>query len=1054
MRALGFGLLFGVACCRLAAGPDAPPKPRVLDGTDIHFAHISPAQGLSQNRVGQIVQDDQGFIWLGTQDGLKRFDGYRFREYRHDPDSANSLSGSSIRDLFKDRSGRLWVGADLYLDSYNPATDTFTRHRFSTSEFDGPVTQIMQDRAGTIWVSTNHGLTRLDPPQWRASGYRHRSGDPASIRSDLVRGTFEDGSGTLWVATAEGLDRFDKSTGTVTRHLSIPLPAGETPGRTRFCEDHAGVLWMAMAANIGLAIVDRASDRVIPYPLDAAGPLAGIEAIYEDADGALWLGTVAGGLLRLDRDRRTVVRYRESGEVDSPHSNHVAAIFEDRQGNMWLGTTGGGVDRFVRKPIPFRRYRDVSGNQLTSSYEDSRGVLWVGSHDGLKVIDWRTPGSSFQPPPGGAAALAHTYVLSTIEDSSGDLWFATFGSGLYRLDRRTQKIQVYRHNPRDPRSLSHDVVTGLTIDRHGTLWVGTENGVNAFDSKTGQFRCFGGGNQEFSRIHIIAEDAGGALWLGTWHSGILRLDPSTGSITSYRRSDAGGTLSSDLVNTLFVDRSGRLWVGTPGGLNQFHSDKGSFSTYTERDGLPNNNVNGILEDREGMLWLSTSNGLARFDPRAATFQNYYTTDGIFGNEFDGFSVAFQSREGQMFFCSYNGLTAFFPDQVQESPAPLRVVFTDFQLMGKPVPIGRNSPLKRPVAHTTSLTLGHSQRIFSFEFSALSYTDPERVLYRYRLEGLESAWNFRDADHRSVTYTTLSPRRYVLHVQARTPRGPWSEADTRMAIEILPPWWSTWWFRGVCVVLILLAVATAHYVRVHAIERRNRELALEVAQRTAAESEIKALTERLINAQEQERTRIARELHDDLNQQIAAVNLSLGGIRLGLGEREKEATTQLENLHQHLGKLSQSVRAISHELHPAILEYGDLADALRAHCAEFSSINGIDISFDASGQFEGLDPAVALCIYRVTQEALQNAAKHSSAKQVTVHLERTAGGLRLTVSDRGVGFRLDQARASGGLGLVSIKERVRLVKGVIELETQPHQGTTLHVAVPLAESGSD
>jgi signal transduction histidine kinase len=289
---------------------------------------------------------------------------------------------------------------------------------------------------------------------------------------------------------------------------------------------------------------------------------------------------------------------------------------------------------------------------------------------------------------------------------------------------------------------------------------------------------------------------------------------------------------------------------------------------------------------------------------------------------------------------------------------------------------------------------------------------------------------------------------ILPVVDGSDLGVWNEQGIRLAITMLPPWWSTWWFRTIVAGFVLLTLWFAHHQRLRSAERRNRELAQQVAEATAAEEEINALSERLINAQEQERMRIARELHDDLNQQIAAIGLSLGSIRRKLPDTESEAHKQLERLRDELSRLSASIRELSHELHPAILDYGDVADALRGHCKEFSSLSGLDIAFEARGTFEDVPADVALCLYRVTQEALQNVAKHAAVTHASVRLNRLGDMACLTVSDRGVGFHPDQSRKSGGLGLVSIKERVRLVRGVVELESKPQRGTTLKVEIPI------
>jgi ligand-binding sensor domain-containing protein len=453
------GLLVACSWPAAAAGtkPDSPPvRLPVVDGTDLRFAHVSVGEEPSHSRVGQIVQDDQGFVWFGTHNGLQRYDGYRFREYRNDPANPNSLSGSNIYGLFKDRSGKLWVGSDKYLDRYDPATEIFTRFRPDPGSFEGWVSHISQDRDGTLWLATNHGLNRLDPVTWQTTRYQHQPGDPASLSGNLVRSTLEARDGTFWVATTDGLNVFDRNTGKVTRRLSLPVRrAAERPhSEVSLCEDRSGILWVAFSFGEGLARVDRQATKLIYYSFGMSGsdktPLPGLRAIHEDEDGTLWLGTASNGVLKLDRNRSRFVLYvNNPSDPASLSADQVVALLEDREGNIWAGTTGGGVNRFARRPLPFKRYRHEPANpnsletDYTSSvYKDSRGVLWIGSMRVLTAIDPKTGQLTFYRTAGGAGNLSSTWVISIVEDRAGYLWFGTIDGGLNRFDHRTGRFQV------------------------------------------------------------------------------------------------------------------------------------------------------------------------------------------------------------------------------------------------------------------------------------------------------------------------------------------------------------------------------------------------------------------------------------------------------------------------------------------------------------------------------------------------------------------------------------------------------------------------------------
>ncbi|MCU1263554.1 MAG: hypothetical protein JWO80_6439 [Bryobacterales bacterium] len=1052
----------GLAVCASLPHYSRPVILPVVDANDIRFIHVSFGKGPSQSRVSHIVQDHQGFLWFGTQDGLKRYDGYELRSFPYDPRDPNGPSGVFTRSLIADRSGRLWVGYDLasepasvshgFLDRYDPATEIFKHYRRDDGPFAGPMSDINQDRDGVLWFTTDQGLIRMDSVTGWTIRYEHRLDDPAGLSSNLVRSTFEEKNGTFWVATTKGLDLFDRRSAKVVQR--IPLPEGfplfePNPAlQVSLCEDHSGVLWMIFSHGYGLARVDRQVGALTFYSLDGTGTdntlQSGARAIHEDQDGTLWIGTTAGGVLKLDRDRRRFVRYRKNpSDPESLSGDQVNALFEDREGNIWVGTTGAGVNRFARRPPLFKRYRHEIGNPnsldmdyTTSVYEDSRGMVWVGSMRALGRMDRKTGRMTFYRAAGGPGELSSAWIISIVEDRSGYLWFGTVGAGLNRLDPRTGKFKVHRHDPADPHSLSHNTVTKLFVDGKDTLWAGTEDGLDAFDPATENFQRYKPSGQSENRVRDIGEDSKGALWIATLGTGLLRLDPVTRQFTTYRHTRQPESLSNDQASAICVDHSGIVWIGTESGLNRFDPATRSFTGYYESDGLPSSNISRILEDERGDLWVSTNNGLSRFNVREKTFKNYYVSDGIAGNEFYNYASAYKSPSGEMFFNSYAGLTTFFPRDVIDDRYVPPVVITDFKISGNSVPIGGKSPLQRSISFSDTVTLSDKQNILSLEFSALSYTSPEGNRYRYRLEGLETRWNESEGNRRFITYA-LSPGEYLFRVQGSNSHGIWNQKGATVRVVILPPFWSTWWFRTLAAAAILLSLGYAYYSRLQNIER---QFDMRLDERVG------------------ERTRIARELHDTLLQNFQGLMLRLQAVRNLLTVRPADAGNILE------GAIDQAAQAIT-ESRDAIQDLrsfpvigSDLAQAVTALGEELAADSAIDhpgrkpatFRMLVEGMPKDLHPIPRDDIYRIAREALRNAFAHAEARRIEVEIRYGERQLRLRVRDDGKGIDpklLGERGRAGHWGLPGMRERAKLTGGHLDVWSELGAGAEVELSIP-------
>jgi signal transduction histidine kinase/ligand-binding sensor domain-containing protein len=809
----------------------------VVPGSDIAFRELSNVKGLSQTRVLQIVQDDQGFMWFGTQYGLDRYDGHEFRVFTPVPGRINSISGAYIYSLFKDHAGMLWIGCDQFLERFDPATEKFTHYRI---ESDAPnrvpltVVHISQDRTGTLWLATGGGLYGFDPRTGQIiHHYIHDPHNPSSLSSNDLRSTGEDRSGRFWVMERSNLEEFDRKTGKVALRASLP-ESGLDSGS--FYEDHLGIFWIVYGAadrgDGGLATFDPTTNKITNFSLydSSTGKMmpVGVVTILEDENGTLWFASGGEGLLKFDREHGRMISYRHQPEnVGSIAEDRVIALGKDHQGNIWTAFHARAPNVFsIKRPFFSRLLRpSLSPNSLgeyivNAIYEESEGVLWVGITGSLLRIDPKSGEYAFFRPSGSWLDFD---PIAITEDRWGTLWVGTVTQGLYRFNRSTGEFHNYVHHPNDPSSLSSNSIIRIFIDRAGRIWLATGNGLDRFDPSTGRFAIYKRDVQSRTESYFdIDEDRNGGLWLGGT-SGLQHFDPMTGKFAGYEhRLDDPHSLSDNRVTSVHVDHAGTVWAATESGLDKLNLESGKFTSYYTKDGLPSDRVNCILEDQRGHLWTSTNRGISRFDPVANTFKNYSTADGLPGMDFTGWLTCSKGTTGRMFFGGFSGATSFYPDRVVDSAYVPPVVFTDFRLFGQPVDVGNGSPLKKSISYADNITLSHQQSTFAVEFAALSYSDNTISRYRYKLDGVDQQWNETGSDQRMVSYAALSAGEYTFHVQTATGQSGWGLPGATLRIRVLPPWWRTWWFRAIVTATLLSLAWGVYHIRVRSIEQHYRE----------------------------------------------------------------------------------------------------------------------------------------------------------------------------------------------------------------------------------------
>ncbi len=845
---------------------------------NLRFAHVNAAQGLSQDSVMAVVQDQQGFIWIATQDGLNRYNGHEIKLFERDPFDATSLSNNWIFALALAADGKLWIATDGGgINIYDPITEKFSTIRHNPDDPNSissdRVRTLHQDQQGNMWIGTvKAGLNRIDANTLKVHHYTHDAGDNSSLPANAVLTINEDLRGRLWVGTdGGGLARFDRANNSFVSYQSSDNPQ-----------------------SLG-------GDRV--------------SAIFEDRDGWLWVGTRDGGVSLLNPDTDLFQRFTHDPEdPKSLSSNFVRAIMEDQDGTLWIATDKG-LNEWRPNANGFAHYfaedsdpTSLGTSRLSTLFQSSDGVLWVGSYAGVNT--WNYLSDAFTHFRKDEGRLGADIVTAISEDSAGHLWIGTYGGGLTAIDRATASTLMLKNDPQDEQSLSDDRVMALFIDPKDVVWAGTRsNGLNRYDIKTGKLQRISKPQLSSNRISSLYGDPDGTMWIGTFGGGLHRMDPN-GDITLFKHDENNpDSIGGNRILAITRDKQNTLWVGTErGGLNRLVEPEGIFEQLThdpnnqnslsssaawevyessdgslwiatmndglnqwraadraagreifvkwnKADGLRSNTIYGLLEDDAGHLWMSSNRGISRINVQDKEIRHYDRRNGLIGDEFN-LGARFRSRTGQLLFGGSEGAVAFVPGKIRRSETIPPIVLSAYSPLQRLGVRYSGTPDKNPV------TISHTDNYIALEFAALDYTSPDKNDYRYQLEGFDTEWQNPQAMRR-ITYANLSPGTYTFRVKAANNDDIWNEQGAQLAVVVQPPPWRSNWAYA-CYALLFALLLYLAYQQVRA--RRARE----AQQRELLESQVAERTSQL-----GERNRQLEDLNDKLLQ--ASYTDSLTGL---------------------------------------------------------------------------------------------------------------------------------------------------------------------------------
>jgi len=1013
--------------------------------------------GLPHNQVQAIAQTRDGYLWVGTRDGLARFDGMQFTVFG--PKNTAEMKSGLISALCVDRDGSLWIGTYEGLVQLKDGKFSHFGMR------DGlPGKQIMALRVardGGLWIGTTNGVCRMSEGKFRS--YSRKDG----LASELVTSVGEDRDGAIWLATGEGLNRLRQHI-MVCFNMTNGLPNNNVRS---ICHDRQGRLWVG--SNNGLIV--REHEQFLAYGTRHGLSDSFVSAVYEDREGGLWVGTFSG--LSRFRDGRFFSQLTSDGLS----YDKVLAIFEDRESNLWIGSRDGLSRLIPRRFAVVNRRSGLTHNNIMSVREDRNGTMWIGTwgggldrmKDGLVRAYTTTNG------------FPHDLILSTCEGSDGSIWAgADFDGGLTRL----QNGKITHYGQKD--GLISAGVRVIHEDKSGNLWIGTSHGLSLF--KNGNFTNFTRReNLAGEAVRVICEDRRGKLWFGT-DGGLSRWDD--GHFTNFTRSNG---LSDSAVRALYEDKEGSLWIGTArGGLNRmrvgnlgpagFVSEQVGraspragedasvvstqqlagtlapptplphFTAYTSQQGLFSDEVLSILEDDRGWLWISCSRGIFRVhkhdlddldQKKIKKFSSiaYGKADGMESAICNGVAqpAAWKSHDGRLWFPTTKGVVSVAPDLPLSRvwlPIFIEQVFADKKplLQGQPVmlpPVGADEEIPSGSFGNMDIRVPPGRGELEFHFTALNFRNPEKSLFRYRLDGVDSDW-VGAGTRRVVHYNNVYPGTYRFRVMACNSDGVWNESAASLGLYLVPDYWQRWWFRILAGVAGVVGAGGA----VLSAARWRLQRKLKLLQQQAAV--------------EKERGRIAKDIHDDLGSSLTRIMM--------LGERVAEDINKPEALAGHVDKIVTSARATVQAMDEvvwAVNPENDSLDGLIGYINQYATQLFENTKVGCRLEMPQMSPRLMLPaevrhdLFLAVKEALHNVLKHAGASEVHVRVTESQGTVEIEVKDNGCGFDVvatnghsDGNRARAGHGLANMRKRMQEIGGEMKVTAAAGKGTQLTFAV--------
>ncbi len=1043
----------------------------------------TPLEGLSGTTMHGFFQDSKGFLWIPTDNGLNRFDGYSFKVYKHNPADSTTLNSEAAYSVFEDSEGNLWVGTNYGLNRYNYQYDNFSQIKFFMKEnlFSVIVNSIIEDKNKMLWLITSHGLIRFNPKTENYNFYNHRFRNDGIPYHSKYNQAIIDENGNLWIGTEDNsvlifdVDKEDFLT--ICEYTGLDY---KFPDRTvlTICRSSASkILFGTQRSGIICYDLEKQSFQQAGYSTDPDNLFdGGIYSIITDQKGKVWVGTEHNGLKQYDSESNKII---DVNHLISLSNIEKAKFFcyEDKTGDLWFGIQYRGIYHKISSVKSFHSIGNSGKASLELSHFivksillDSKGNLWIGTDGGGLNVKWKGA-SKFEVAKFGkrGVTLNEKAIICLYEDSRGWIWIGTYLEGLYCFKGAGKEFINYKI-PGSEKENWNNYIFDVIEDAKGNLWVGTNGGGlfylnvddgNITDStnpvvadKTETIKPF---------INALHYDKDSNLWIGTYN-GLFCWNQKKDTFQSYLMEK--GDISSDIIFKIISDSKHRIWFGTLAGLYCYNPDNQILERFTAENGLCNNSIMSIEKDDYNNLWISTTQGISKMNTDTRNFQNYYVYDGLPCNEFRP-GASFKDQNGFLYFGGIDGMVYFHPDSIVDDAVKPNLIFTNLKIFNQEVKYSPNTQgeiLNYDINFSDTIILNHTQKSFTIEFAAINFSVPEKIRYAVQLDGFSSSWEFKDYKQRYASYTNLNPGTYTLNVKFTNPDGQWIDEPRKLIIIVKPPFWLTWWAFLIYSIAFVAAIYYIRRIALYRIKLKN-QLHLEHVEREKLE-EMNQSKMRFF-------TNISHEIRTPLTMLMAPIERL---IESNPNENQKKNinyiyrnTKRLERIVNQLLEL-QKIENTQFKLKAREVDLVKFIKEILALFEETANDKKIMLSFEPKCDelLVWIDPEK---MDKVLFNLLSNAFKFTQpGGLITVSLskditENGEGSFSISVSDTGKGMdqvHLDRIfdrfyqienKESGqitgtGIGLHLSKELIEKQHGTISVTSKAGFGSTFTIRLPL------